>query len=200
MNTDFRVSVDFFTHHKARKLKKRLGSAALLSLLQLWAYAAKLRVDGSLSGMSAEDIEIAAEWDGEEGVFVQALVQVGFLNQTESGLVLHDWDDHNSWVAEADDRSDKARFSRLATANRQAFDRLKATGVNAISKADYDSLTSAKRPSDDRQTSANAAPTPSPSPSPTPSCTTPCLRPSCACARLKHRAIVQSKLYQEVQR
>ena len=46
MNTGFRVAVDFFTHHKARKLKKRLGAAAVLSLLQLWAYAAKLRGEG----------------------------------------------------------------------------------------------------------------------------------------------------------
>ena len=28
MNTDFRVAVDFFSHHKARKLKKRLGADA----------------------------------------------------------------------------------------------------------------------------------------------------------------------------
>lgn len=91
VNTDFRVAVDFFTHHKARKLKKRLGAAAVLSLLQLWAYAAKLRTDGNLSGMSVEDIELAAEWDGDEGAFSAALLDVGFLDQGEDGYSLHDW-------------------------------------------------------------------------------------------------------------
>jgi hypothetical protein len=80
MNKDFRVSVDFFAHHKAKKLRKRLGSGALLSLLQLWAYAAKIRTDGNLTGMSAEDIELAAEWEGDDGAFAHALEEVGFLD------------------------------------------------------------------------------------------------------------------------
>lgn len=184
MNTDFRVAVDFFTHHKARKLKKRLGSAAVLSLLQLWAYAAKLRTDGNLSGMTPEDIELAAEWEGEDGAFAAALEEIGFIDvqrpsdgrQTNADdrstifygaeIRLHDWADHNQWAADYDDRRDKARFSRLATVNRKAFEKLKAQGVTAISKNDYDMLTKAQRPSDGRQTSANVAPTPSPAPSP----------------------------------
>lgn len=116
MNTDFRVAVDFFTHHKARKLKKRLGAAAVLSLLQLWAYAAKLRTDGTLSGMSVEDIELAAEWDGAEGAFSSALLDVGFLDQGEDGYSLHDWAENNPWVAE-----EKARSEQAYTDNVKAF-------------------------------------------------------------------------------
>jgi hypothetical protein len=55
VNIDFRVSVDFFTHHKARKLQKRLGPVALLSLLKLWAYAAKMRPNGNLPGGETTD-------------------------------------------------------------------------------------------------------------------------------------------------
>lgn len=168
MNADFRVAVDFFSHHKARKLKKRLSSDGLISLLQLWAYAAKLRTDGELSGMDAEDIEIAACWDGEDGVFVAALVEVGFLDQRGDAYALHDWVDNNSWAADAADRQDKARFSRLATVNRAAFDKLKADGVNAISKEDYERLTTVRRPSDERRTNAGDPPTPAPSPAPSP--------------------------------
>lgn len=168
MNSDFRVAVDFFSHHKARKLKKRLSSDGLISLLQLWAYAAKLRTDGELSGMDAEDIEIAACWDGEDGVFVAALVEVGFLDQRGDAYALHDWVDNNSWAADAADRQDKARFSRLATVNRAAFDKLKADGVNAISKEDYERLTTVRRPSDERRTNAGDPPTPAPSPAPSP--------------------------------
>lgn len=168
MNTDFRVAVDFFSHHKARKLKKRLSSDGLISLLQLWAYAAKLRTDGELSGMDAEDIEIAACWDGGDGAFVAALVEVGFLDQRGDAYSLHDWVENNSWAADAADRQDKARFSRLATVNRAAFDKLKATGVNAISKDDYERLTTVRRSSDERRTDAGDPPTPSPAPSPAP--------------------------------
>lgn len=168
MNADFRVAVDFFSHHKARKLKKRLSSDGLISLLQLWAYAAKLRTDGELSGMDAEDIEIAACWDGEDGAFVAALVEVGFLDLRGDAYTLHDWVENNSWAADAADRQDKARFSRLATVNRAAFDKLKAEGVNAISKTEYERLTTVRRPSDERQTNAGDPPTPAPSPAPSP--------------------------------
>lgn len=130
MNTDFRVSVDFFSHHKARKLQKRLGASGLVGLMRLWAYAAKVRTDGDLSGMNSEDVELAAEWEGEDGIFCATLLEVGFIDQGETGLLLHDWAENNAWAAEAADRQDKARFSRLATVNRPAFEKLKATGVN----------------------------------------------------------------------
>lgn len=168
MNTDFRVSVDFFSHHKARKLQKRLGAPGLVGLLRLWAYAAKVRTDGDLSGMDEEAVELAAEWDGEDGSFCAALLEVGFLDRGESGLLLHDWAENNAWAAEAVDRQDKARFSRLATVNRPAFDKLKATGVNAISKEDYARLTFVRRAADDRLTNASGPPTPAPSPAPKP--------------------------------
>ena len=109
MNTDFRVSVDFFTHHKARKLRKRLGAAALLSLLQLWAYAARVRTDGDLAGMDAEAIELAAEWEGEDGVFCATLLDIGFLDQVDDGLILHDWAENNPWAAEEKARRERAQ-------------------------------------------------------------------------------------------
>lgn len=163
MNTDFRVAVDFFTHHKARKLKKRLGAAAVLSLLQLWAYAAKLRTDGNLSGMSVEDIELAAEWDGAEGAFSAALLDVGFLDQSEDGYSLHDWAENNPWVAEEKARSEQAR--KNAEARWRKSDKGKPqSGGNAPSKPEQsDGNAGAMQP----QSGGNA---PSPKPSPTPTC------------------------------
>ena len=168
MNIDFRVSVDFFTHHKARKLQKRLGPVALLSLLKLWAYAAKMRADGDLSGMTSEDVELAAEWEGDEGAFTATLLDVGFVDQDAERIRLHDWAENNPWVAEADARQDKSRFSRLASVNRQAFDELKAAGVNAISKEEYVRLTGNQRTPNERQTNVNASPSPAPAPVPSP--------------------------------
>lgn len=114
MNTDFRVSVDFFAHHKTRKLRRKLGADAVLCLLQLWAYAARLRADGNLSGMSTEDVELAADWDGDEGALVSGLIAVGYIDGDEGDYTLHDWAENNPWVAEAKTRSDKAKKGAAA--------------------------------------------------------------------------------------
>lgn len=172
MNIDIRLSVGFWQHPKTKKTARRLGLDGVRSLQVLWLWAAVNRADGKLSGMDWEDIEMAADWDGEEQKFFNTCLGL-WIDQTEEGYALHDWQEHNSWAAEADDRSDRARFSRLATVNRAAFDEMKAAGVNAISKEDYERLTTAQRPSNvrsnDRPTNDSGAPTPSPAPSPSPS-------------------------------
>ena len=114
MNSDFRVSVDFFAHHKTKKLRRRLGYEGVVALLQLWAYAARVRPDGDLSGMEDEDIELAVDWCGEEGTLVPTLKSVGFLDEDEGGLRLHDWQENNAWAAAGESRSDASRLSRMA--------------------------------------------------------------------------------------
>lgn len=167
MNTDIRLSVGFWQHPKTKKTVKRLGLEGIRSLQVLWLWAAVNKPDGVLSGMDWEDIELAADWQGEEKSFFDEAMG-RWIDETEGDYVLHDWAEHNPYVVEAEDRSDKARFSRLATVNRAEYERLKSTGVNAISKEDYDSLTTVKRQPDDRRTNVNAPPTPAPAPSPKP--------------------------------
>ncbi|WP_297672493.1 hypothetical protein [uncultured Desulfovibrio sp.] len=104
--------------------------------------------------MSSEDIEIAADWTGTEGGFVAALQEVGFLDGDEGGMLLHDWKEHNSWASEADDRSDQARLSKLATVNREAYEELKARGATGIGKEEYEKLKASWRSPDGRSTSA----------------------------------------------
>lgn len=170
MNTDIRLSVGFWQHPKTRKTAKRLGLEGVRSLQILWLWAALNRSDGNLSGMDWEDIELAADWQGEERTFFDFCLGV-WIDESPHGYALHDWKDHNSWASEADERSDRARFSRLATVNRAAYARLKAAGVNAVSKDEYERLTTAQRPSDERPANAgravDAPPTPAPSPAPT---------------------------------
>ncbi|MEG6502534.1 MULTISPECIES: hypothetical protein [unclassified Desulfovibrio] len=170
MNTDIRLSVGFWQHPKTRKTAKRLGLEGVRSLQILWAWAAQNRPDGNLTGMDWEDIEMAADWQGDERAFFEFCLGV-WIDQAAESYALHDWKDHNSWASEADERSDKARFSRLATVNREVYERLKSDGINAVSKEEYDRLTSAQRPFDDRLTtvarSSNVTPSPAPSPAPT---------------------------------
>jgi hypothetical protein len=110
-STTFCVSVDFFTHFKTRKLRKRLGPQGILCLFHLWAYASSFQTDGNLSYMTPEDIELAADWEGKEGLFCATIRKIGFLNDDFS---LHDWQEHNPWLAGAQKRSDKARKASQA--------------------------------------------------------------------------------------
>ena len=138
MNTDIRISVDFPAHHKTLKLIRRLGDSAPWALVRLWLYVAKHCPDGVLSGMDHEDIEIAAGWNGEEGTFVPALVDIRWLDLTDDVLSCHDWAEHNPWAANADERSDIGRFNRLKQVNGVKYRELKANGVTAISKSEYE--------------------------------------------------------------
>ena len=114
MTTDARIAVGLPTHPKTKKLIKRLGQAAAWNLVCLFLWAAANRRDGDLSGMTDEDIELAADWLGEEGAFVSVLLEVRFLDADGAGgYLLHDWQDHNPWAAGADMRSAKARWNAV---------------------------------------------------------------------------------------
>lgn len=175
MNTDFRVSVEFFAHHKTKKLKKRLGSDGVIALLQLWSYAARLRSDGDLSGMSTEEIELAVDWNGEDGLLVATLKEVGFLDEVDGTFSLHNWTENNSWVAGVETRSDASRLSRMAKVFPDEYQTLVDAGIKGISKKDYESLKVVNDRSavvrkivNDRLTTVNEMPSPAPAPAPVP--------------------------------
>lgn len=85
MDADIRVSVDFWDLPKTIKLTRRLGLEGPRSLQILWMWVTRHRPDGLLSDMDVEDIEIAAKWDGEEGKFVEQLVGMGLMDETDDG-------------------------------------------------------------------------------------------------------------------
>ena len=80
MNSDIRLSVGFWEHPKTIKLIRRLGLEGARSLQILWLWATQNRSDGVLSGMDAEDIEIAAKWDGEPTALYRVLTELGFID------------------------------------------------------------------------------------------------------------------------
>jgi 5-methylcytosine-specific restriction endonuclease McrA len=77
-------------------------------LLRLWCFASQYKCDGNLGGV-AEDIELAAHWQGEPGEFVRALLETGWLDQNGTGYLLHDWEQHNPWAFHAKERSERSR-------------------------------------------------------------------------------------------
>ncbi len=111
MNTDFRISVTIATHHKTIKLMRRLDDRSFYNLVRLWAYAAANKPDGDLKCMDSEDIEIAADWMGENGLFTKTLVDLRFLNNEDGRYNIHNWSNHNEYAAHAKERSEKAKIA-----------------------------------------------------------------------------------------
>lgn len=79
-------------HLRTKKLIKRLGQPAAWSLVCLILWAGANRSNGVLTGLSSEDIELAADWQGESGAFFKALAAAGFLETTDSWYRLNHWD------------------------------------------------------------------------------------------------------------
>lgn len=113
VSSDARISTTLPSHPKTKKLIKRHGQGAAWNLVCLFLWAAANRSDGDLTGMSVEDIELAADWSGEDGAFVKALSDVGYLDGCDSSYIIHDWAEHNPWAAGAKDRSDAAAWAAL---------------------------------------------------------------------------------------
>lgn len=112
--TDIRLELSFRSHPKTKKLVRRLGSDGALSLVWLWMFAAESRPDGDLAGMDAEEISLAACWDGEPRQFVSALVECRFLEGQDGDYSIHDWQEHQPWAAHAGERSERARKAAQA--------------------------------------------------------------------------------------
>lgn len=106
--TDARISTGLPSHPKTRKLIRRLGPESGWSLVCLFLWTADNRHDGDLSGLSGEDIELAADWSGDPGVFIAALCEVRFLDGQDGGYTVHDWATHNPWAASYGKRKDAA--------------------------------------------------------------------------------------------
>jgi len=84
-------------HPKTRKLARILGISkptAIGHLHCLWWWALDYADDGDLSRHDAMDIAIGAEWDDDPETLVKGLTQAGFLDETEDGLQIHDWEDY----------------------------------------------------------------------------------------------------------
>lgn len=109
MNIDIRLSLDFFDHPKTKKLKKRLGVEGIMAMLKLWTWAARNRPCGLLTGLDAEAVELAADWDGEEGAFVAELLSLHFLDEENDVFSIHDWEEHQAYASKSEERSSKAK-------------------------------------------------------------------------------------------
>ena len=83
-----------FEHVKLRKLCRLLSIPrphAIGYLECLTHYVGDHHYDGDLSSLSDDDIEEAAEWQGEPGKFLAACIEVRLIDRDAAGTRLHDW-------------------------------------------------------------------------------------------------------------
>ncbi|MBQ9565621.1 MAG: hypothetical protein IJU98_08550 [Synergistaceae bacterium] len=164
---DFRVKTGFFTHFKTGRLESLLGYEGVVKLLRLWGWAAENRPSGILTGMTGEDVEFAVSWNGPKGGFVSALTQIGWLDVMEDGVFrLHDWQEHNPWVAASPLRSDMGRMGKLASNYPEIYAKFAAAGIRSISKKDYEMEINAYKARKNGVSLSNSGYPCAPSPSP----------------------------------
>lgn len=174
--SDFRVDTVFFRHNKTKLLKRMLGWEGVVALMKLWAYASDCKYDGD-HVFTADDIELAVDWDGEPGALVAALGSeqpyIRFIDPVDGGYVIHDWEEHNAYAATAGTRTDAARNAANARWKKRrgvSSDAAPCPGDNAHD-ADNDAGNGTHDAGAYAQHNAKHAPgnAPSPSPSPVPS-------------------------------
>ena len=112
MNTDIRLKIGFLDNTKVVKLQRRHGDGAVLGLIRFWSYVAENKPTGILDGLDSEDIDIAC---GQHTFSMHdALLDLGFLHQSENGYTVHDWEENQPWAFNAADRSKIARDAARA--------------------------------------------------------------------------------------
>ena len=105
-------------HPKTKKLARLLGvslPAAVGHLHYLWWWALDFAQDGNLSKYDAYDIKDATLWDGDENVMMDALMETGFIDETDEGLFIHDWAEYAGKLLERREK-DRARKRSAAEA------------------------------------------------------------------------------------
>ncbi len=98
-------------HPKTQKLSRKFNisiPAVIGHLHCLWWWALNYAEDGDLSKFDDEDIAIGALWEGDGCEFVQAIADVGFLDEDRR---LHDWDDYAGRLL--DQRAASKKRSRM---------------------------------------------------------------------------------------
>lgn len=93
------LDLDYFTSPKTVRLSGLLGVGSETLPLRLWCHVAKHHArDGVLAGYSAQEVESFVGWRGDPGKAVEAMLRVGFLEETNGGFVVHDWLEHQGHI------------------------------------------------------------------------------------------------------
>jgi hypothetical protein len=168
MATDIRINIGFFSHPKTRKLRRALGDAGVVALIEFWCYVAINRPKGNLDGLGEDDIEIAANWQGTPGAFYAQLFALRWICTDDDGILhVHGWEQHNPWAFSAPERIGKAKQAAKARWDKRLGDSV-AIPSDATSNAKPMLLASSSITKPMLSDASSNAPSPVPSPVPVP--------------------------------
>lgn len=150
---DFRVVVGMSRHWKVRLLMKELGPLSFWAYVNLLEFATVSHCDGSFAGLSDEAIGATIEYD-DGPLLLATLKKYKLLDGEPGNYSIHDWAEHNPYVAEFANRSEtnrqnvKKRWEREnAAGNRSGGNGSVSTPDTTGIPIEYESYTS-RIPSD----------------------------------------------------
>ena len=157
MANDMRLDLNFVEHPKVKRLIRKAGYESFYALIKLFSIAGKMYQNGVFKDCEIEDIEDFANWNGESGLLTSAMIEVGFLDDTEEGYAIHDWKEHQPWIINSEARSIQAKKAVEARWNKKLKRKTNTQDADSI-QGEYAQYTDSNTP----------LPSPSPSPSPLP--------------------------------
>jgi len=90
MANDMRIDLNLVDHPKVKRLIRKAGYEAFYGLIRILSIAAKMDNKGIFKDCNGDDIEDIANWHGEQGKLVNALISVGYLDVTDGVYSIHD--------------------------------------------------------------------------------------------------------------
>jgi hypothetical protein len=127
-------------HPKTKRLRRLLGISNVSAVGHLhlfWWWVFDYAVDGDVTRFSATDIAAAAEWEGDDGAFLEAMISAGFLEHQDGKLMVHDWREYaGKWLERRERNAARMREARATHVQRtngdvQRTDDARATHVRA---------------------------------------------------------------------
>ena len=89
------LETDFVDHWKTQRLVYICGPDAVLCLLRIWSYCQQ-RKRWQFDAAQASIIEWIGKWNGEKGLLLATLKEVGFIDEEEDGeFSMHDFENVN---------------------------------------------------------------------------------------------------------
>lgn len=105
-------------HPKTKKLSRLLKiskAEAVGHLVFLWCWASDFTPEGNLSKYDKYDISEESDWQGDPEEFINALIESHFLDKTEDGFILHDWEEYTGkFIRERKKEADRKRKIRTS--------------------------------------------------------------------------------------
>lgn len=105
------VEMELVAHPKYRALRRAVGPEALEYLVRLWGHCASNKRGEYWPKATADYVEAVCDWGDDRGVLFQVLVDVGFIDVPADGVgvVVHDWNEQNSFTVQNWNRNPHGR-------------------------------------------------------------------------------------------